>query len=403
MRYTDALLDSLRFEGDPAADAIIDGIALRGETAAVNAALRGLIRNDQAVPAALPDEVETWFRETGHLPAMAEPDRLAHAQALFVDRGLQMSFIFATASLVWCYADAKGVRVLTYTYRMGQDPYRRAAETAQFILDVLSPNGVGPAGHGIRAAQKVRLMHAAIRHLIRATGSWPEGELGVPICQEDLLATHLSFSHVVVEGLQQFGVKLTPAEIEDYFHIWRVVGELLGIRPEVIPNTSSDAHDLATAIARRQFAASPEGVTLTRALLEMHGGLMPGEVFDGLTPSLVRKVVGDQIADWLEVPHSRWDHVVRHYGTLGQALEFVGREHGSLGDLVDQVGLGLLGRASIAAAGYRRTGFEIPADLGDRWRLRATDVRVSEVLEVPAAQPAATPSTAPGSPQPGPA
>lgn len=379
MRYTDELLESLRAEGDPAPDAIVAAIAGRGEVGAVNAILRRLVRNDQPVPGELPDDIEAWLRDTQALPEIANPDRIRRAQGLFVEYGLQMSFILATASLVWCYAGAKGARVLTYTYRMAQEPYRRAAETAQFVLDVLSPGGLAPDGRGIRAIQKVRLMHAAIRHLIRATGTWPEEELGVPICQEDLLGTYLSFSASVVTGLAQFGAELTDESVSDYLHLWRVIGEMLGLRPEFIPTTMAEARQLSDLIARRQFRRSPEGVLLTRALLEMHDRVLPGDLFDGLTPALIRLLVGNQIADWLEVPHSRWDHVVRHYRTLGRYLEFVDREGGTLGDLVDQVALGLLTRASISATGYRRTGFEIPTELGSAWAGRAKDVRVTRL------------------------
>ena len=389
MRYTNELLDSLRAEGDPGPDSIVAAIAAHGETGAVNAILKHLVRNDQPVPGELPDEIETWLRDTQALPAIADDERLARAERLFAEHGLQMSFILATASLVWCYAGAKGARVLTYSYRMAQDPYRRAAETAQFALDVLSPGGLSPAGRGIRAIQKVRLMHAAIRHLIRATGTWPEDLLGVPICQEDLLGTQISFSYSVITGLQQLGAELSRADIDAYLHLWRVVGEMLGIRPDVIPTVAADARRLRDLIERRQFSRSPEGVVLTRALLEMHDRLMPGELFDGLTPALIRMLVGNQIADWMEVPRSRWDHVVRHYRTLGRYLEFIDREGGTLGDLVDQVALGLLNRASISATGYRRAGFEIPTELGARWADRATEVRITR-LPQPRPRPAAS-------------
>jgi ER-bound oxygenase mpaB/B'/Rubber oxygenase, catalytic domain len=379
VRYTIDLLDSLRVQGDPAPDGIVAAIAARGEVDAVNAILRRLVRNDQAVPGALPDDIEAWLRDTQGLPAIADHGRLRRAEELFVEHGLQMSFILATASLVWCYAGTKGVRVLTYSYRIAQDPYLRAAETAQFVIDVLSPGGLSPAGRGIRAIQKVRLMHAAIRHLIRATGSWPEDELGVPICQEDMLGTLISFSYTVIAGLQQLGAQLSSAEIDAYLHLWRVVGEMLGIRPEVIPTTVAEARQLQGLIEQRQFARSPEGVLMTQALLEMHDRFMPGELFDGLTPALIRLLVGNQIADSLDVPRSRWDHVVRHYRTLGRYLEFIDREGGTLGDLVDQVALGLLNRASLSATGYQRTGFEIPTDLGAQWASRATEVRVTRL------------------------
>ena len=125
MRYTNELLDSLRAEGDPGPDAIVAAIAAHGETGAVNAILKHLVRNDQPVPGELPDEIETWLRDTQALPAIADDERLARAERLFAEHGLQMSFILATASLVWCYAGAKGARASGISVRILRAKLRR--------------------------------------------------------------------------------------------------------------------------------------------------------------------------------------------------------------------------------------------------------------------------------------
>jgi hypothetical protein len=378
MRYSHRLLDALRLEGDPAPDAIVAALAARGETAAVNALLRELVGNAQPIPGALPDDVEAWLLESAVLPPGTDLARLDRAAALFREHGLQMSFILSTASLVWCYAAVKGVRVLTFSYRLAQDPYRRAAETSQFVLDVLAPGGLAPAGRGIRSAQKVRLMHAAIRHLIRGTGRWPEAELGAPICQEDLLLAHLTFSHDVVAGLEVLGVELTPDEAEDYLYAWAVIGALLGIRSDVIPASLPEAAQLKSLIARRQYGTSEDGVRLTRALFELHDRLLPGDVFDGLVPALVRRMVGGRVADAVQVPRTRWDRVVRHYELLGRYLEFVDRRTGTLGDLVDELAYRMLTRISIAATGYERAGFDIPTELAAAWDVRRPGAVIHE-------------------------
>jgi hypothetical protein len=106
---------------------------------------------------------------------------------------------------------------------------------------------------------------------------------------------------------------------------------------------------------------------MTAALIELHDRLMPGEAFDGFLPALIRLLVGTQVADWMEVPRGRWDRLVRHYGLLGRYLEFVDRSAGSLGDLVDELAYRSLTRMAIAATGYERAGFEIPAELGSLW------------------------------------
>src|SRR6187549_451702 len=121
-------------------------------------------------------------------------------------------------SLPSSYAARKGVQVLHRTAYLAKRPNRRLFETAQFIVDVLSPGGLGPLGHGQRTAQKVRLMHAAIRHLILHDPNtrWPADDLGVPINQEDLLGTLMTFTWLILDGLSRLGVRLTPQEQQAY-------------------------------------------------------------------------------------------------------------------------------------------------------------------------------------------
>ena len=44
---------------------------------------------------------------------------------------------------------------------------------------------------------------------------------------------------------------------------------------------------------------------LTRHLLDLYEEQIPGRVLDGTIPALTRYILGDEIADWLEVPNLR--------------------------------------------------------------------------------------------------
>jgi len=174
----------------------------------------------------------------------------------------------------------------------------------------------------------------------------------------------------VVRDLARLGFELSAQEADDYFYFWRVVGEMLGVRPEVIPETMAEAQILYETIARRHQGPSPEGVQMTRALLEMQADLTPGEAFDGIMPALIRYLVGDQIADWMEIPRSRWEMVVNHGQTLGRFLDILDQKTGVVADLVDKMALKLLTRQSIMLNDYQRAGFEIPTELYQAWAAR---------------------------------
>lgn len=369
MRYTDDYLDSLRNEGDPVPDQIIRELALTNQIEAVNATLRTLTQNNQHVPESLPDNLEFWLRDTVRLPEGADKARLDRASAFFVEHGVTMSLLLSTASFVEGYAARKGVKALSFTYRLEQNPYRRVAETAQFLLLVMSPGGLCDHGQGVAAIEKVRLMHSAIRYLIAQSGRWPQAELGSPICQEDLLGTLMCLSYVVIENMHKLDIAVTNDEAEDYLYLWRMAGEMLGCRADAIPQTMTEAQELTTAIRRRQHGPSPEGIAMTRALLEMHAELIPGELFDGIVPALMRYLVGQSVAEWLEIPSTRWDGLMHTGDALARVLDAMDRKTGPLADVVDKLGMAFLSRQAIALAGYERAAFEIPTALQTAWHL----------------------------------
>lgn len=369
-RYTDALLESLRYIADPVPDGLVEELARMQQIETVNRILHSLILNEQTIPPELPDNLENWLRATDGLPPGTDVARLERASHLFVEHGLAMSIILATGSFVECYAAHKGVKVMTTTYRLGQNAYRRIAETAQFLILVMSPGGLTrPEGQAIAAIQKVRLMHCAIRYFIRRKGTWDVHALGEPICQEDMLGTLMCLSYVLIEGLRKLQIEVSDEQAADFLYLWRIAGEMLGCLPEHLPRTVDEARELTEGIRRHTQGPSEDGVIMTRALLEMHRDLVPGEVFDGLVPALMRFLAGDRVCDWMQVPKSPWDAVVRTGQGLAKFFDRFDRAAGPLADLVDQLGVEFVTRQAIALSGYERAGFAIPSSLRDAWHL----------------------------------
>ena len=369
MGYADTLLDDLRFEGDPPLDAIVDELARSGEIRTVSELLRHLVDNAQPVPEELPASIAQWLEDTAKLPDWADPDRIARGADLVVDHGPQVAMILATASLVYCYAGYPGVKVLNFSHRLDQDPYRRVGETAQFVLDVTNPGGMGPDGGAIRKIQKVRVLHASIRHLVANSRRWDARAWGVPICQEDLVGTLMTFSQLVVDCLRKVGVRVSDQEAEDYLYLWRAVGEMLGVEPEAIPRSMDGAHALAKVIRRRNHRRSEDGVAMTAALLEMHANTLPGAKFDGLTPALLRYLLGDEICDLVDVPHNaRWERAMSFNARLGRALDMA-QSGMATSTLMNVLGSMILNNRAMEMAGNRNASFSIPvpAEMQRRW------------------------------------
>lgn len=367
MQLTDDYFEQLRHIGDPSLDPIMAEIKQSGQAEEVNRLLSELIRNHEAIPAELPDNIENWLKEHKTLPPEVDMARLDRAAAFFTEHGALITLILSTAALVTCYAGKKGSQVLTFSYRMNQNPYHRIAETGQFVLFVMAPGAFAPEGEGLMACLKVRMMHAAVRYLIQRSGKWDEADRGIPICQEDTLGTLMVFSVGVLEGLRRLGIVFTPEQAEDYYYGWQVIGQLMGILPEIIPADVTSGTATAHFIAQRQFGPSPEGIFLTRSLLEMHNDLIPGTMFDGIVPALIRQLADDNVADWMEVPQSRWQKVINHTPKAGRVLEILDNTFGGLEDMIDRLALSLLMRNSINVNNYSRASFHIPQSLHKSW------------------------------------
>src|ERR1700761_4553906 len=382
-RWTDALLDHMRELGDPVADMPVAAVLERGGVDAVNAMMQTLVRVDQLVPAALPDEIRASRDEPLPLPEWADMGKINRGQQLFETWGLEIACCLFCASLPSAYAAAKGVKVLYMTAQLDTNARRRVMETGQFLIDAANVGGLNDDGKGRRTIQRVRLMHAAVRHLIKARNEVTPGmwhpDWGIPINQEDLAGTRMSFSYVFSEPMRRLGVRVPAKDVDAYLHLWNVIGHLLGVRDELLVHDAADATALVATIRRRQFAASPEGQEMTRALLNLMDQLTPVHRLDGTIPPLIRHLIGDETADLLLVPKS---DLADHLGPLAHIAKWffvhvLGQVERDLpryqlaSRMAAPFGRDLLDTGLRLERGGDRAPFDIPDHLGRTWDVLA--------------------------------
>jgi hypothetical protein len=359
-RWTDTLLDELRQVGDPLADEPVAAVFARAGIDEVNELLRTLVRVDQPLPAHLPDELVEYLNASLALPDWADPARIERGQRVFEKWGVQICMCLFYASLPSSYAGAKGVQVLHLTARLDTDTHRRILETGQFLIDVLSIGGLDEHGKGRRVIQRVRLMHAAVRHLIKARSAirpelWHHS-WGEPINQEDLAGTMLAFSGVVFEPLHRIGVRLSAADVDAYLHLWNVIAHQLGVSERLMVRNASDATALIDAIERRQFRPSTAGQHLTHELLKLLDELTPGRRFDDMNPALMRHMLRDRVADMLRVPPSR---LARELNWLARVARWT--------RWTPPLGRDLIATALTVQRGGERAPFDLPDRLALEW------------------------------------
>jgi hypothetical protein len=372
----------MRRVGDPLADGVIRQLFEQGGISRVNELMQKLVDNDGMPPAHLPEVVRDYLASTSGLPAL-ESTAIEQGEQLFARLGPEMLVVLGFYGLPMDYAAGKGVRVLHRTAYLAERPMRRVLETTQMVIDVMAPGGLGPHGRGLRAAQKVRLMHAAVRHLLThdRDASWNTAELGVPINQEDMAGTLMTFGYIVLAGLERLGIAVSEAEREAYFQCWTAIGRVMGVREELIPANISEGRTLARAIFKDQGRASREGQQLAQALLRGYQSLLP-EPFDGVPASMMHffleseSLTGRNIAQMLGIPRPDWTLDATE---LAVALGGFLSKHGIANPLTSHIA-GVVGRELIegficAERGGSRVSFSIPVDLHALWAGRGAAAR----------------------------
>ncbi|KAN0059853.1 hypothetical protein ACQY0O_008427 [Thecaphora frezii] len=304
--------------------------------------------------------------------------------------------------------------------------WSRLLETTQFVLDVMESveslrppcyamasasacdpvkdhGGPESGGQAWQSAARVRLLHTAVRERVlrsasrstRTAGtSYDVEKNGVPINQEDLLATLCSFSVAPLASLQAMGLRPSLQEREDYIALWRHVGFYMGIEPALLRSCFSDAATADRALwcailhLFGQLEVTQHGggddddneaETCCDAPRRIHGPTIPVLIACANRPpfhtplaahfAIARHLLGPQLSDSLGIPAT---DPVR---TLITDIAFLGiRIPVWFGQIYRrgwerrrrELARPLLRRLIVWSLGNRRTRFEMPAPKSDK-------------------------------------
>ncbi|SNX56520.1 uncharacterized protein DUF2236 [Streptomyces sp. TLI_55] len=322
MNRTEASMDALRQTGDELADGTVATLFERGEVGTFNSLMRYVSTAGAPLPDGLPEVAREYLEATRVPPNWVDWSEMEKARLFFIDNNVHVSTALSFASMPACYVVPHVARLLSATHGL-EYPAKRMAETGQFTVRLMQPDAFEAGSRFIPAAQKVRLLHASIRHHLRRENRWDVDALGVPICQEDMIGGQMFFSLLVLDSLHRLGIHMSQEGAEAYYYAWRVVGAMLGVDQDAVPKSLEDARQFLDLYMIRHMGPSEEGVRLTRQLIDLYEEVVPGTFFDPIVSALIRYLVGDTCADWLEVPHTPWDTVVKAVPHLLGVLESI--------------------------------------------------------------------------------
>ncbi|TAK03534.1 DUF2236 domain-containing protein, partial [bacterium] len=354
--WPDELLDAARMEGDPEADQLVEQV-LRPDQIFSGAGRLGYNRlldiADKLLETpelsfvessrvrqqlnAFPQRLVDYF-DPAEAPDWVDEAKLALANRVWEENTLGILSVLYAAALPYCYLMAKGIPSLYKTERLLEHRYifQRLYETGLMLDSVMGAGGlkiivdlgedldgsVAPAprryvwGKGFISARKVRFLHASMRFMLtrpdlfpprgsiedpaslserlsHETEPWPKEELGLPVNQEDLAYTLLTFGYIIPTGLEHWGCRLSSEEKEAFLHTWKLVGHIMGIKADLLPDDCDGAERLFAAIKSRQAAASQPGKELTEALLRFLEDYLPR--LPGVNEALPAVLLIDQL------------------------------------------------------------------------------------------------------------
>ncbi len=301
----DQFLNGLRELGDAKADACVEELIGSSDDARrdFHLVFAKMNSNNAALPVDLPPLLRTFFEETDGLPvvdgAPADLDRLERGGGVLMQNAFLSALALLAKSLNEGYAAPNLSIILAMSDNLRRMPYTRLLGVLQMVINVCNSAAFDRCGNALVTAQKLRLLHAGVRLIVRDPANrlpgFPEGyprDLGryeaihqVPVNLEDMLGTIMGFSLLVIGGMRNLGASLSDRDAEDFYYVWRVFGQAMGIHPpgepdssDFIPATLAEAREFYAAYGRRHYVPAeenPEGVALAQANVDLMNALLP--------------------------------------------------------------------------------------------------------------------------------
>lgn len=255
----------------------------------------------QASTAQIQEALKGLVQKGSRLPEWADLKKIERAEQLFEENGLLACVLFFFASLPEVYVIPDVSVVLQATGNLEKATEQRIRSTASMIVAVMMKGGItDPEGSGLAKILKARFIHAVVRNLIlrnhpaisvremqnippmASTGNsqnnfermlfhgWNLKDDGLPCNQDELSYTLMTFSYVFLRSLRRLGLGFSSEDEEAYLHCWNVVGFMMGVRSDLMPQTMAEAQslfDLMQSRARSQKLKHDPRPVLGRALM----------------------------------------------------------------------------------------------------------------------------------------
>jgi hypothetical protein len=301
------------WRSDPLAENVMDEFARMPEGEWRALLELALAKGIDAVPRA-PEALRELFRQVDSVPFWVDRDRCNLGGATFLRCRLGFA-VLALLALPLIYSWPAGNKPLALSGQLVHRASQRLKDTTRYVFAVCQPDGLSRFSEGFAMTVRVRLIHAQVRRLLLTSGQWRSDVWGAPINQCHMAGTNLMFSVGVLDGLTRLGYRFKRIEREALIHLWRYVGYLLGVEPELLIADEFEGHRLLDMI----FAFEPQPDDDSRALVDALmqtsfdyiRNFRAGQMCSvNLCYGISRTLIGNEQAAALGFPETRWRYLV---------------------------------------------------------------------------------------------
>ena len=235
--------------GDPPADDVADALASIGQ-GQVHRFIQAGMEQDSAALADAPAALREFFERIETPPPWFDPDSVHAGCRAFHE----YSDLFIPAFFVVTLQNAATLISKAF-YMTGRvttrHGLRRIRQNTRHFIEIMLPGALERHGEGWKLSVRIRLVHAQVRRLLRASGNWDEAEFGVPLSAAHLALSSANFSATMLYQAQRLGARLDAESRAGFMQIWRYASWLIG-SPEPLLFEGDEArttglHHVATA------------------------------------------------------------------------------------------------------------------------------------------------------------
>ena len=302
--------------GDPLADDAVESLAAADQRTAHRLIQAGMDRDESAFAAA-PEPLREFFAQLEAPPAWFDASatyagcRAFHAYSdLFIPAFFVVTLQNA-ATLISKAFYTTG-RVTT-----GQGP-RRIQQNTRHFIEIMLPGALDRDGEGWKLSARIRLVHAQVRRLVRASGKWDEDTYGVPISAAHMGLASANFSATMLAQASRLGARLDADARASFMQIWRCASLIIGT-PEALLFEGDEAktahlHKIATIC---EPPPGHESSVIANTLVEsvpLIAGIESERKRRNMALHVYRvsrALLGDDLADALEFPKQRTRGLLR--------------------------------------------------------------------------------------------